>query len=59
MLTRLQTSSAVLVDSYRAFVDAKMDVLRRWQAAIVRLARKHNEPVRTYDVPMDGGVWYV
>ena len=47
----------LLVRSYRAFADAKFDVMRRWQATIARLAAKITS-IRTYDLPMDGRVLF-
>lgn len=47
----------LLVRSYRAFADAKFDVLRRWQATIARLAAKTTQQ-RTYDIPMEGTVLF-
>ena len=45
-----------LVASYRHFVNRQMDTLRRWQAAIARLAHRQNLPLRTYDIPLEGKV---
>jgi hypothetical protein len=40
-----------------AVTDSDLDVMRRWQATIARLAAKITS-IRTYDLPMDGRVLF-
>jgi hypothetical protein len=45
---------SLVIKSYRSFVNAQMDVLRRWQATMARLALRASVPFRAYDIPMSG-----
>jgi hypothetical protein len=51
-MTGTRHALSLVVKSYRSFVNAQMDVLRRWQATMARLAQRASVPFRAYDIPM-------
>jgi hypothetical protein len=57
-ITGTRRGLALLVKSYRDFVNAQMDTLRRWQSSMARLARQSGTPFRGYDIPIMGGVLF-